>query len=116
MGEACAEDAGWQSRTPGDFGAGFRASGFTWCEALSLGVPKLPKLLRANLWSEASFSAVFVDSRVVPGPLSRNRVSISSARLPAEVWAPTWLSRTYRKHSYNGPEVDSMTLHGRSVR
>ena len=65
------------------------ASGFTWCEALSPGVPKPSAALRDYLWSEVSFLRPFWISRSVPEAGFGNRVPKPSAGPPKKVWAPT---------------------------
>ena len=55
MDEAGAKGPAVSSRIPEDFLGALRVSGFTWCEALSPGVPKPSAQLRDNLWSEVSF-------------------------------------------------------------
>ena len=104
------------SGSPGDFLAVFLASEYTWCEALSPGVPKPSAALRANLWSEVSFLHPFWISRSVPEAGSGNRVPKPSAGPPKKVWAPTPATGTNGNSRHDGPEVNQMTTHRRSRR
>ena len=79
------EDPGLSRRTPEEFLAVFRASGFIWCEALSLGVPKPSAPLRDYLWSESSFLGPFWICGPVPEAGSENRVPKPSAGVPTKV-------------------------------
>ena len=85
MDEAAAKGPGVSSTTPEGILAIFRASGFTWCEALSPGVPKSSAPLRDYLWSEVSFLRPFWICGPVPEAGSENRVPKPSAGLPTKV-------------------------------
>ena len=89
--------------------------GFTWCEALSLGVPKPSGPLRDNLWSDLSFSGPFRNCGSVPSVSSRIWLPYLSARVPLKPWTPTLHTRMRRNSSNNDDEIGPIRPQARGM-